>query len=255
MSLTYKKYYSWLLACVLLCFQLQAADVDNIELSVSPSEIKPGDVIELTASFTSHDYCKFTMQFSRPNELIAIGRQKRPVTLTDDNKFVHSEVYTMQAAAPGSWPLENLAAVIQHPDGYETTIKIVPVHIEVSPVALLENAGGPEPLPEIADKAAEKSQLSIIIAIVAAVLLIATVVILIERKQTDNDGEDNNDAVDQALQSLKKGEIPTSLLHSLLEPSSSRLSDGSKSQLEHAIFSGKPSADAIIKILTKEVQS
>lgn len=239
------------------CFNLTAWSLDyadaGIELSIEPKTCAPGDIIQLTAEMKRADYAEFALKIPAHPSLHFVAQTSSPITYTN-GLYSQTTTWTLQPVRSDRIELANIIAEIKQGEHIET-VQLPALSVIAQPVEAQTDNDSPMPLPTTAEATNPPSTKWLIAAcvILLAIILIGLAYRLRRKSQTEPQVEQVAPTLQDLLQSLKSGQLPSKMVEQILANDQITLSDSTRVTLERAIYASPQTPEVLLATLQKEV--
>eukprot|EP00919_Chromeraceae_sp_WS-2016_P039431 GHVR01094034.1.p1 GENE.GHVR01094034.1~~GHVR01094034.1.p1 ORF type:complete len:255 (-),score=9.92 GHVR01094034.1:344-1108(-) len=241
----------------LQCFNLTAWSLDfadaGIELSIEPETCAPGDIIHLTAQMKRADYAELALKIPTHPSLHFVAQASSPITYTN-GRYSQTTTWTLQPVRSDKIELANIIAEIKQGEHIET-VKLPTLSIIAQPDAEQTDNDTPMQLPAALGTVSLPSTTWLITAfLILLALTISGIAYLRRRKaQPEPLAQDPAPTLQDLLQSLESGQLPTKMIEQILANDQITLTDSIRATLERAIYASNQTPEVLLTALQKEV--
>lgn len=241
------------LCLALTPFTLSAKSDHGIVLTLSQTECKPGDVIELRAQMTRSDYAEFELKLPKIEALHFVTQQQSPIQYSK-GFYWQSCVWIFQPIHSGSIEWQGIRALIKQGED-ETEYELPPLQLTVLPYANTADSLDPEPLPAtITSPSAEPRPFWIYLLIGTGALAILYFA-LRQRPQTDNGTQKQSANLLELQQAIATSDdLPIDMIEQILDDDAIQVSPELRTALEAAVYQAHADPAALRAAIQKEVQ-
>lgn len=237
---------------ILAACQLAVAQEAALTTTITPSEIRPGDVFRLEVTRSSTQYAGFQLDMPVVNRLYLIATEQSPVEYVA-GRYVQSESWIFQADASGDITIDQARVTLSSGEG-EKQVALPPMKITVLPYPQADT----DPVPLDWDAPEEESSgLRRNLIYLTSVLLTAALLVAASRRKRKKSAAEHAepDLLGEALVDLDAGHLNADSLHRLYADRADGLPDELKSAIEQAIYAKRGNAGKLAQALRRELAS
>ncbi|MDP4643755.1 MAG: hypothetical protein NWS71_04845 [Opitutales bacterium] len=248
-----------LILCLLSlhCFNLTAWSLDysnaGIKLSIEPETCAPGDIIQLTAEMTRADYAELALKIPTHPSLHFVAETNSPITYTN-GLYSQTTIWTLQPVRSDRIEIANIIAEIKQGEHIET-VKLPTLSVIALPDAAQTDTDAPMQLPTASETVNPSSRQWLIAAFLILLALTISGIAYLRRLKAQPEplAQDPAPTLQDLLQSLESGQLPTKMIEQILANDQITLSESTRAILERAIYASHPAPEVLLAALQKEV--
>jgi hypothetical protein len=237
--------------CIVLTFLLVHAASAGIDLTLSPANSRPGDVVELRASMEQADYANFELKLPQHADLYLVDRQRQPVEYVD-GQYRQESLWLLQPTRSGTIRVTGIQAVLHQQDG-PVTLDLPELSIEVERYISADDSFYPEPWPDALEPP-ERVFFTDFLLIVGVIVLALLALRFRPKRAACSAIPSAAPSIESLLVATSAGQLPTESIAAILEDASLVLSPHVRSALERALYQRGADAGELARILKKEMQ-
>lgn len=239
------------------CFNLTAWSLEyadaGIELSIEPETCAPGDIIQLTAKMKRADYAELALKIPAHPSLHFVAQTSSPITYTN-GLYAQTTTWTLQPVRSDRIELANIIAEIKQGERVET-VKLPTLSVVALPDPAQTDNDAPMQLPLTSEAVETPSTKWLITVFLILLALTRSGIAYLRRRKAQPDliAEASAPTLQDLLQSLKSGQLPTKMIEQILANDQITLPDTTRATLERAIYAVPQDPEVLLAELQKEV--
>ncbi|MEM7790619.1 MAG: hypothetical protein AAF546_04390 [Verrucomicrobiota bacterium] len=227
---------------------------DLIDLWIEPSECFPGDVIEIHAKMEHGSYAEFELNVPVYPNFHYVASTREPLRY-NEGLYTQKSVLLLQPIEPGSFELDGISVTLNEGEK-ERELPLPALKVSVLSYAAEDSTNELETFAPAEEVSSPTSGVWLATVFLGIVLLVFLIAVFFRRPKTSvaqGDSEEAN-SMQELLEGLERGEIPTALIERLLALPEAKISDALRGSMEAMAYSKHKPRQQLIDLLKAEVK-